>query len=115
MTARRRWPVILALLIGLALVGVFGVRAWHQWQYTQRVARGEIQVETLRGWMTLSYISRVYGVPEGELRGALGVPAQGHDDRSLRDWFVSEGIDPLTGRQRIEALIVARAPGKAAR
>lgn len=103
-----RWPALLALCLGAALIVVFGLRAWHQIEYTQRVARGEVQVETLRGWMTLPYISRKYGVPEAELRAALGVPAKGHDERSLREWFDATGIEPMAGRRSVEALIQAR-------
>ena len=104
----RRWPAVLALVLGLGLTTIFGVRAWNQWQYAQRVARGEVQVEALRGWMTLPYIARTYRVPEAALRGALGVAASGDADRSLREWFEVAGIEPLAGRRAIEALILVR-------
>lgn len=109
-TARRarRWPALLALGLGILLVAVFGLRAWHQIEFAGRVQRGEVQVETLRGWMTLPYIARVHGVPQAELRAALGLPATGHEQRSLRDWFDAAGLDPMAGRRRIEALILAR-------
>lgn len=100
--------MVLALVAGLALVSVFGLRTWNQWQFAQRVARGEIQVETLRGWMTLPYIARLHGVPEADLRAALALPAQGDEDRSLRKWFEAAGIEPMAGRRAIEALILAR-------
>ncbi len=108
MANMRRWLALLALAVGLALVAAFGVRAWNQWQFAQRVARGEIQVETLRGWMTLPYIARVHGVPEPELRAALGLPASGNANRSLLEWFKAAGIEPKAGRKAIEALIVSR-------
>jgi hypothetical protein len=108
MAKARRWLALVALAMGLALVAGFGLRAWSAWQFTQRVARGEIQVETLRGWMTLPYIARVHGVPEPELRAALGLPASGHETRSLLEWFKAAGIEPKAGRRAIEALIVAR-------
>jgi TRAP-type C4-dicarboxylate transport system permease small subunit len=77
---RQRWQVLLAMLalvLGLALVGFFGVRAWHQYEYAHRVASGAVRVESLRGWMTLPYIEKAYGVPEQELRTALGLPSEG--------------------------------------
>jgi len=107
----RRWLALLALCIGLALSTFFGLRACKQFEYAQRVDRGEIQVETLRGWMTLPYIERVYGVPEADQRAALDLPATGFEDRSLRAWFEAEGIEPAAGRRRIEALILQRGPG----
>jgi hypothetical protein len=99
---------MLALLVGIALLVVFGVRGWHQYQYAQRVASGQIQVEMLRGWMTLAYIAKLHHVPESRLREALGLPATGGEDHSLREWFKAAGIDPQLGRQRVEAVILAR-------
>lgn len=103
----RRWLGGLAIAIGLVLLVLFGIRMWHQYEYAQRVASGEIQVESLRGWMTLPYIARVYGIPEAALREALGLPASGDEERSLQSWFDLRGIDPVTGRAAVEALILA--------
>lgn len=102
-----RWLGVLAIVAGLTLLGLFGARTWHQYQYAQRVASGQIKVETLRGWMTLPYIAKAYGVPESRLRETLGLPATGDEDRSLRSWFDLQGIDPEAGRARVEALIQA--------
>ena len=101
-----RWLGIVAIVAGVLLLLVFGVRSWRQYQFTQRVAAGQIQVESLRGWMTIPYIARVYGVPESQLRGSLGLPPTGGDERSLGTWLSLQGIDPLEGRKRIEALIL---------
>lgn len=101
---------MVAVLVGMALVVGFGWRAWKQIQFNQRVARGEVQVETLRGWMTLPYIERVYGVPQIELRQALGLPANGFDDRSIRDWGKEANLDPEAVRHIIETLILEHAP-----
>jgi len=106
----RRWLAVVAVLVGLALVVGFGWRAWKQIQFNQRVARGEVQVETLRGWMTLPYIERMYGVPQVKLRQALGLPATGFDDRSVRDWGKQANLDPNAMRQVIEKLILEHEP-----
>ncbi|MDP2418331.1 MAG: hypothetical protein U1D25_03850 [Hydrogenophaga sp.] len=102
----RRWVGLMALVLGAVLLVFFGTRAWHQWTYAQRVASGEVQVQTLRGWMTLSYIARVYHVPEADLRTALGAPMTGFEERSLKDWLDRSGADPVEGRRRVEALIL---------
>ena len=104
----RRWPALLAIAVGAALMVVFGLRSWHQLEYAARVERGEVRVETLRGWMTLPYIARTYGVPEAQLRAVLKLPASGHEDRSLREWFDATGLDPASARRDVEALILAR-------
>ena len=98
----------IALALGICLVVAFGWRAWKKLEYTQRVESGEVAVETLRGWMTLPYIEKVYGVPQAQARAALGLPASGHDERSLRDWFEQVGMAPEAGRRTVEQLIVAR-------
>lgn len=105
----RRWVGLMALVFGAALLVFFGTRAWHQWVYAQRVDRGEVQVQSLRGWMTLSYIARVYHIPEAELRTALGAPLTGFEQRSLKDWLDQSGTDSVEGRRRVEALILQSA------
>ena len=103
-----RWIGWVALSGGIVLVAMFGLRGWKQWQFTERVARGEVQVQTVRGWMTLPYIARLHGVPESALRAAIGAPVAGHEERSLRDWFGATGLSPEAGRRAVEELILAR-------
>jgi hypothetical protein len=110
----RRWLAVAATLLGLALMIGFGWRAWKQVQFNQRVASGEVQVETLRGWMTLAYIERVYGVPQAELRQALGLPATGFDQRSVHDWGEVADLDPVAARHTVEKLILEHAPSSGA-
>jgi hypothetical protein len=106
----RRWAYLLLALAGLAAVGLFSVRAWHQWSYTERVQSGALQVESLRGWMTLPYIEKAYGVPQARVREVLGLPASGNDERSLREWLDESGQDPEAGRRKVEDLILKAAP-----
>lgn len=96
----------MALVLGLALVLVSGMRAVQAWRLATLVATGQVQVQTLRGWMTLPYIARLYRVPERDLRQAIGAPPTGGADRSLRAWFHYLGLDPLAGRQRLEQVIL---------
>lgn len=104
-----RWLAWAAVVLGVVLLLVFGLRAWRQIEFNGRVASGEVRVASLRGWMTFPYIERVYGVPQREIRLALGLSAQGHDDRSLRDWGEEAGLDPLTYRGVVESLIAQHA------
>jgi hypothetical protein len=106
----RRWLAVVAVLVGMALMVGFGWRVWKQIQFNQRVARGEVQVETLRGWMTLPYIERVYGVPQVELRQALGLPTTGFDDRSVRDWGKEANLDSDVVRRIVEKQILEHTP-----
>ena len=106
----RRWPAVTAFVLGAVLVVFFGLRAWRHVEYHAQVARGAVHVETLQGWMTLAYIERVYGVPEVELRQALGLPATGFNDRSVHDWSEAAHLDPVTTRHIIEKLILGHSP-----
>jgi hypothetical protein len=105
---KKNWLAALAICVGVILIAFFGLRTWHQIDFAERVQRGEVRVETLKGWMTLPYIAHTFKVPETELRTALGLPASGHEERSLRQWFDAAGIDPLVGRQALEKRILAR-------
>ncbi|MEQ1535179.1 MAG: hypothetical protein ABL923_04820 [Burkholderiaceae bacterium] len=100
------------LVVGVALIALFGLRILNQLDYSRKVQSGEIQVETLRGWMTLSYIAHAYGVEETDLRTALGVAALGYSERSLREWIDASGQDPTSARKKVENLIVARRTDK---
>jgi hypothetical protein len=102
----RRLAAVL-VLIGAVLMALYGVRVWRQWAFDARVLRGEVQVEALRGWMTLPYIERRFGVPEAELRRILTAPATGDAQQNLRDWISASGRDPETVRHDVEALILA--------
>lgn len=106
------WLVGLILIVGAALMVLFGVRVLNQLDYSRKVQSGEIQVETLRGWMTLPYIARTYGVEENTLRAALGVATQGNSERSLREWIDVSGQDPAAARQIVEKLIMTRRDAK---
>lgn len=107
-----RWVVGLVLLVGVALMVMFSVRMFNQLDYSRKVKSGEIQVETLRGWMTLPYIARTYGVDETILRAALGVAAEGYSERSLREWIATSGQDPAAARQIVEQLIMTHRTSK---
>lgn len=102
----------LILVVGVALIALFGVRMLNQLDYSRKVQSGEIQVETLRGWMTLPYIARTYGVEETTLRAALGVAAEGESERSLREWIDASGRDPTLARKNVEQLIMTRRADK---
>ena len=69
--------VVLLLLVARVARVVLEVR--HGQQVQAGLATG------VRPWMTLPYIARTYGVPEGDLAAALGVPDSGFYRRaSLR-------------------------------
>lgn len=82
---RRRWLAVGAILIGLALVLFFGFRAFRSYMRLQNAGlhSGASDVSLIRGWMTVEYLSRMYGVPQEVIFEGLGVPAQGNEQKSL--------------------------------
>ena len=80
----RRLPVRLILTIamivlGLALVGFYGVRSarsFREFQYIhqQGLDRGTASVEAIRPWMTIRFIAVAYAVPEEYIYSALTIP-----------------------------------------
>ena len=84
-----------ALVIGLIILGIlftifFGMRAFHAFKKFNGHGRPpphgkvETDVELIRDWMTISFISKMYRVPEREIFDALNVSPLGSHDKSLK-------------------------------
>jgi hypothetical protein len=75
-------PIAILLVLTsclLVVVGARAVRAYQGARNEQRVRAGE--KVGARPWMTIPYISQVYGVPEEELFGTLGLEPTGRRRR----------------------------------
>jgi hypothetical protein len=108
-TAARRLILSMTLVIvGLWLVGVFGMRAYHAYARLQPrgLPTGTTDVAAIRGWMTVPYIARTYRVPEDTLFAALGIPKAGNERLSLNGLARKYARDPLAIRQAIALAIL---------
>ena len=84
-----------ALVIGLIILGVlftafFGMRvarAFRKFDGHRPPPRGEVEtdVELIRDWMTIKFISRTYAVPERILFEALDISPNSNFEKSLKD------------------------------
>ncbi len=84
-----------ALVIGLVLLGsiftiFFGIRAFHAYKKFNGYPpppheKIETDVNLIRNWMTIPFISETYRVPEHLIFNALQVPPIGNKDKSLND------------------------------
>jgi len=84
-----------ALVIGLIILGIlftifFGIRAVHAYKKFNGhrpppPGKVETDVELIREWMTVSFISKMYRVPEKEIFDALNISPLGTQDKSLKD------------------------------
>ena len=94
MTPSRQRALIASLIfIGIVSVAFFGFRTFSAF----RKFRGhgppplppaesqqiETDVNLIRDWMTIPYISRTYQVPQKLLFDALGIPSRGNEEKSL--------------------------------
>ena len=108
-SASRRLVLSIALVIlGAALVGFFGVRAYRAYTrfQTAALATGTTDVEAIRGWMTLPSIARAYGVPEDTLFAALAIPKAGNERLSVKQLVAKYDRDPLATRQAIQQVLL---------
>jgi hypothetical protein len=82
------WITIL-ILIGLAMVILFGMRAFHSFRriphHPPPPNPALVGVDEIRGWMTVDYIAHFYQVPEDFLFEQLGVPPGPNRQKSLSE------------------------------
>jgi len=81
----QRHLTTILIVAGLLLVIWFGMRsvvsAIRVWR--TGLQPGVTDVEAIRGWMTITYIARAFGVPEEYLFEAVGIPVEGNRRKSL--------------------------------
>jgi hypothetical protein len=84
--------IVIFTILGCLFIVFFGLRAFHAFKKFNRhplpsPAAGQIEtdVERIRDWMTIPFISRMYGVSEEIIFDALGIPPQGSRNKSLED------------------------------
>src|SRR5688500_20069207 len=90
-TSRQRTLITILIVIGSVIVGFFGWRAFrafnqvreHRPPFAPDAEQIETDVEWIRDWMTLSYISKTYHVPSKILFDALGIPSRCNEEKSL--------------------------------
>ena len=107
-SSHRRVLVIALVVVGLGLVDFFGLRAYRAYTRFQHDASVGVvtDVEAIRGWMTLPYIARAYGVPEDALFAALAIPKQGNERLSVKQLVAKYGRDPLMTRQALQQVLL---------
>ena len=92
--AKQRALTIGLIILGVVIVGFFGIRAFHAF----RAFNGhrphhfpppgsppaQTDVSLIRDWMTIGYISEAYRLPPDLLYKALNVPPPGNGHKSLK-------------------------------
>ena len=120
--SRVRTLIFVLIFIGGLIVGFFGLRTLHAFREfgghrpppppSAAEAEGiETDVELIREWMTVPFISKMYHVPPNVLFDALGIPANKNREKSLkqlnREYFPqADGIV----LEKIKAAVLANQP-----
>lgn len=96
MTPVRQRAIIFSLIgIGLVIVGFFGLRTFRAFGKFRdhrpppfapdaNSAPAETDVELIRDWMTIGYISHTYRTHPRLLYDALGISPKGNEEKSLK-------------------------------
>lgn len=102
--SRQRTLITILIVIGSVIVSFFGwrtLRAFREFRghrpsppFAPDAAQVETDVELIRDWMTIPYISRTYHVPSKILFDALGIPSRGNEEKSLAQ--LNEKYSPKT-------------------
>ena len=84
-----------AVVIGLIVLGIlftvfFGMRAFHAYKKFnghKPPPHGKVETDVglIRDWMTVSFISKTYRVPEKDIFDALNVSPLGSHNKSLKE------------------------------
>lgn len=94
MTPSRQRALITSLILtGIVIVGFFGLRTFSAFRKFREhrppplAPAADQQIETdvdlIRDWMTIPYISRTYNLPQKLLFDALGISPRGNEEKSL--------------------------------
>lgn len=112
---KQRNFVIGLIIIGLVIIGFFGwrtTRAFRQFHGHRPPPpfNGHIEtdVELIRDWMTLPYISITYRLPPNLLYETLNIPPNGNEKKNLKrlnDEYYPEA--PGTVLEKVKAAILA--------
>jgi hypothetical protein len=87
---KQRTLVIGLIILGLLFTFFFGMRVFHAFKKFDGHrppphGKVETDVELIREWMTVSFISKMYRVPEKDIFDALKISPLGSHDKSLKD------------------------------
>ena len=89
MTRKNKGTIVL-ILLGLVIIAFFGMRAMHAFRRFNGhrpppPGKVETDVELIRDWMTVPFVSRMYHVPDEVIFEALEISPKNNRDKSLAD------------------------------
>lgn len=90
---KRQFFLVILLIIGIGLAFFFGTRAFRNFDHMRerKIGGGETNVELIRGWMTVDYITKMYHVPPDVVLKVFNLPVQSNMNRSLGSLIKNTG------------------------
>ncbi|MFN8381260.1 MAG: hypothetical protein U0V02_04935 [Anaerolineales bacterium] len=86
---KQKLLVIALIIVGVVFTAFFGMRAVHAFKKFDgpRPPRGEVEtdVELIRDWMTVPFISHTYHVPDKIIFEALDISPSANHEKSLKE------------------------------
>jgi hypothetical protein len=87
---KQRALVISFIILGILFSIFFGMRAFRSYKkfnghQPPPPGKVETDVELIRNWMTIPFISELYQIPEPVIFDALKIPPQENREKSLKD------------------------------
>jgi hypothetical protein len=90
---RQRTLVFILILLGIGFTTFFGMRSFRAYKKFDghrppppgKPGEVETDVELIRDWMTISFISKTYRVPEKDIFDAIQITPLGNHEKSLKD------------------------------
>ena len=121
MTPSRQRALIIGLIVfGMVIAGFFGLRTLHAFREFRGhrpppsaadAERIETDVDLIRDWMTIPFISKMYRVSPGILFDSLEIPPNGNQEKSLAQ--LNEEYHPQAEgivMEKIKAAVLANQP-----
>jgi len=89
---RQRILVTTLIIFGVLTMGFFGMRTFHAVREFRghrppppfETKQAETDVELIRDWMTIGFISHMYHTRSRMLYEVLGIPPNGNEEKSLK-------------------------------
>lgn len=113
---RKNIGTIALILLGMVIIIFFGMRAMHAFRRFNGhrpppPGKVETDVELIRDWMTVPFVSRMYHVPDEIIFEALEISPKNNRDKSLED-LNQEYYSKVDGLvlETVKATILANQP-----
>lgn len=103
----QRSIAILLVVVGVLLVGMFGLRAFRSFTGIRQngLDSGPPGVERIRGWMTVPHVADIYDIPASEIFAELGLPEAGSEQLSLEQIARQYDLSPEQMRRAIDTVL----------